>query len=96
MAHLLLVLHSTMNINPLDNTISELLDASLQALGSIAFFSRKALGLGGRFGRHSLNSQRLAITIFISYHWYLDKFLVQLLSAEFVQWSLVPSTLSAV
>jgi len=44
MAHLLLALYFTMNVTPLDNTASELLYASLQALGLIAFSSGKALG----------------------------------------------------
>lgn len=45
MSHLLLALHYTMNFNPPDNTASELLDASLLALGSIVSSSGKALGL---------------------------------------------------
>ncbi|XDV25256.1 hypothetical protein PO909_029202 [Leuciscus waleckii] len=45
MAHLLLALHSALGANPPDGTASELLEASLQALGSIAFSSGKALGL---------------------------------------------------
>ncbi|KAI7793893.1 hypothetical protein IRJ41_005391 [Triplophysa rosa] len=45
MAHLLLALHSTMATTESDNTSFELLDASLQALGSVAFSSGKAFGL---------------------------------------------------
>ncbi|XDV29212.1 hypothetical protein PO909_032355 [Leuciscus waleckii] len=45
MAHLLLALHSALSTNPPDNTASELLEAFLQALGSIAFSNGKALGL---------------------------------------------------
>ncbi|KAI7813397.1 putative receptor tyrosine-protein kinase erbB-4-like, partial [Triplophysa rosa] len=45
MAHLLLVLHSTRATTASDNTSLELLDASLQALGSVAFSSGKALRL---------------------------------------------------
>lgn len=43
-AYLLLALHSTINVTPPDNTALELLVASLQALGLIAFSSGKALG----------------------------------------------------
>ncbi len=45
MAHLLLALHSTMSSTTQDNASSELLEISLQALGSMAFSSGKALGL---------------------------------------------------
>ncbi len=40
MAHLLLALHSTMSSTTQDNASSEQLEASLQALGSMAFSSR--------------------------------------------------------
>lgn len=45
MTHLLLALQSAMSTTTPDNTTLELLDASLQALGLVAFFSGKALGL---------------------------------------------------
>ncbi len=45
MAYLLLALLSTMSSITQDNASSELLEASLQALGSMAFSSGKALGL---------------------------------------------------
>ncbi len=45
MAHLLLTLHSTMSSTTQDNASSELLEVSLQALGSMAFSSGKTLGL---------------------------------------------------
>ncbi|KAK2894856.1 hypothetical protein Q8A67_012085 [Cirrhinus molitorella] len=45
MAHFLLALHSTMSSTTQDNASSELLETSLQALGSMAFSSGKALGL---------------------------------------------------
>lgn len=41
----LLALHFTINVTPPEKTALELLDASLQDLGSIAFSSQKALGL---------------------------------------------------
>ncbi len=76
MAYLLLALLSTMSSITQDNASSELLEASLQVLGSMAFSSGKALGLvGSRCGWLSPGSLRYICHQFaIDAHWFSVKF----------------------
>lgn len=94
--HPLLALHSTMNVTPPDKTASELLNPSLQALGLIVFFTENALGLIKQAMRQIWLVQSKLLEACRKSLCKLLRLPGQIFGSVFLQWSLVPSTLSAV